>query len=200
MNREERVSKLSGRQAKRTLHVIDLENLVWGRADKRRLVIAALAQYQAKVLLDASRDMFIVGVKADFHHPVSDIRAAAPGPDGRGCEFDFTIVYGHNTTDGADDALLTAVELLRSRTPPLRDDFRQVAYASADKKFIKQAVELKSEALQILQVIGLNTDRPAWEATLSAPFAGLGKDALKKVFFEELPNHWRRRGGNQKGT
>lgn len=120
----------------RTLHVIDLENLVAGQVTEDNVRLA-WAEYK-RVLDVRWDDHVIVGVAkknafVTFH--------ALPGTVQR--------VVGENMPNGADDALVEATDIRWAVTR-----FQQVVVASGDERFVGLAKEFGEAGLSLLQVIG----------------------------------------------
>jgi hypothetical protein len=148
----------------RAVHLIDIENLVRGKAGDERLVVAALSAYQTTH--PRKVDTLVLGVAARSHRLLNELRQRPR--KGRGWAFNFTIVVGHNGPDGADEALLTALELLRRRSPPLIEDYTQVVFASGDGAFVDVAAELQGDGLSVVHVVGMASANRAWRTKVHA--------------------------------
>lgn len=152
----------------RTIHVIDIENLVGGWADDERLIATALKAYESETPPHI-RDTVIVGIRADFHPQLHAVRRRPPGTKRRGCHFDFTIVVGHNGKNGADQALATAIALMRlRREASLTEDYAQASIASGDFGFAALAADLQSEGMSIVHTVGRGKASYDWYITVDA--------------------------------
>jgi hypothetical protein len=100
--------------------------------------------------------------------------------------YDFTFVLGHSDEDGADEALLTALSLMRSRSAPLTADFGQVAFGSGDHAYVDVAAELKATGMTIVQVIGLGDRSWKWKAKVRPHLRRIDV-RIQKVFDEIYP-------------
>ncbi|ABM16765.1 NYN domain-containing protein [Mycolicibacterium vanbaalenii] len=154
--------------ATRTIHVIDIENLVGGWADDERLIATALKAYEDETP-PVAEDTVIVGIRANFHPQLHAVRRRPPGSKKRGCRFDFTIVVGHNGKNGADQALETAVALMRMRREAvLTEDYDQASIASGDFGFAALAADLQSEGMSIVHTVGRGDSSYDWHITVEA--------------------------------
>lgn len=120
----------------RTLHLIDLENLLCGRVDPRS-VVQVWDEYRR-----------VTGLRWDDHVVVSVAKRHAPATF-FALPASVQRVIGADEADGADTALLDAVQIDWAATR-----FRQVMLASGDHIFGDVARTLRGEGLHLVQVIG----------------------------------------------
>lgn len=131
----------------RTLHLVDLENLVAGVVTEQS-VSAAWQEYRR-----------VLGVRWNDHVVVSVSEKnalaaflALPGTIQR--------VMGRNCPDGADLELIAAVDLGWAQTR-----FQQVVMASGDHIFTDLARDLSSRGIVVIQAIGAS--QTSWELYLA---------------------------------
>ncbi|OAK52984.1 NYN domain-containing protein [Rhodococcoides kyotonense] len=123
----------------RTLHLVDLENLLAGRVDAGS-VTELWAEYQ-----------FVTGMRDDDHVIVSVAQRNAVASF-------FSLpsaiqrVIGSNAPDGADHALLDSIDIAWTARR-----FGQVMVATGDGIFTPIASRLRAQGLQMVQVIGGGT-------------------------------------------
>lgn len=121
----------------RTLHLIDLENLLGGRIDPH--AVATLWNHYRELTAMRWDDHVIVAVSR--RHAL-DTFTALPATVQR--------VVGPNSPDGADHALLDAIDIDWAARR-----FGQVIVATGDHIFTDTARRLAATGLQLVQVLGL---------------------------------------------
>lgn len=169
----------------RSVHIIDVENLA-GEDIGFGTIRQALSLYEtATGPRDA--DVLIVGI-AEMHHGIL-VGLAKQRPNDRGFTFGYTTVLGRNGANGADEALLTALELLRRRTAPLRDDFGQACFGSGDWQFVEPARQLEHEGLWIVQVQGKGKVSRQWKVRVHAD---------RRSFHNKMAAYYARRAKQRK--
>lgn len=171
----------------RTLHLIDIENLVDGEVHYEALNLA-FVRYQAK--LDPGRfDTLIVSIAARHHRLLADLTAKIRTGQGAGAlVLDHKVVVGHDGRNGADDALLMALELVEIRSQPLSDDFPQVVFASGDGRFVARAEKLKGQGIVVVNVAtGSGSRADAWEAKVAADLKTIGSGARRRKRRKKTP-------------
>lgn len=143
------------------LHLVDIENLIpYGQVNNDHLR-RALTRY-LDLLEVAHHDTVIVAIAARHHRALAatsqDAQRARPDTPGP------HLVLGHDSKNGADDALIGALNLLELRSQPLHEDFREVVFASGDARFVPSAKRLKENGLVVVNVSADATRSGAWTA------------------------------------
>ena len=120
--------------AGRTLHVIDIENLVGGSGAGASAVAPVLSAYRsAAAVRDGDHALIAAG-------PTLAVAAGLAWPGAQ-------LRFGHGI-DGADDALLAAVEPAFAA-----DHYDRVVIASGDHAFLPLVAALRARAVAVLLIV-----------------------------------------------
>ena len=152
-----------GFKLKRALHLVDIENLVAGHTVDitYRTIKYALRDYPHHMTL-YSGDVMVIGIDARHHVMLHNIVKPLKLKSQTGVAIDIRVVIGHDDKNGADEAIVAGLRLVRDRTPPLTEDYGQVSFGSGDGHFVPSAKELDAMGLSIVNVIGKGGRAGSW--------------------------------------
>lgn len=142
----------------RTLHLIDVENLVGGEI-RTATVSRALRTYGRAIKPD-KRDTVIVAIAVTHRNILSTLSAQSRSG------YRFISVLGHADKDGADEALVNTLKGLRHRAP-LRRDYVQTVFASGDGYFVESAKEVANEGISVVNVTGIGDRSTKWSVQIT---------------------------------